>query len=295
MSKKTQVHVPEIKKNIVNELVDKIKKSKTVLISSTKSLPGSQFHQIKKKMRDHAEVKVAKKSLILRAIDESKCEGIEKLKENVQANVAFFFSDLDAFELSASLTDNQTPAPAKEGDLAPEDIQIEPGPTSLVPGPAISELGSVGIKVAVEGGKLAVKQQTTVAHKGDTIDSKLASVLAKLGILPMKVGFEPIAAYDSVSHKVYVGIKIDKKQAYEDLQTAIGKSLSFAVNIKYPTAKTIAVFIAKAGIEEKALTALIESKSSSSVQEAQPEEKSSESEKSSSTELNDQTTTKEDK
>jgi hypothetical protein len=73
----------------------------------------------------------------------------------------------------------------------------------------------------------------------------------------MKVGFEPIAAYDSVSKKVYVGIKIDKKAALEALRECIAKAAGLAINIKYLTNSNVGYFIAKAGLEEKAISNLI--------------------------------------
>jgi large subunit ribosomal protein L10 len=256
-SKVREKEIPEFKTRTVKELVDKIKKSKTLLIASTKGLPSSQFHSIKKNLRGRADIKVAKKSLVLRAIENSKRPGIDKLNEQITSDVALFFSDLDAFELSGLLKDNESPARAKGGDIASEDIHVEPGPTSLIPGPAISELSGVGLKVAVEGGKIAVKLPHVIVKKGDVIKDNVASVLAKLDIFPMKVGFEPIAAYDSVSEKVYVGIKIDKKAMLEQLRHDIGKALSFAVNIKYLAKETLTYFLAKANAEEKAIEGLI--------------------------------------
>ena len=249
--------VPEYKKKIVSDLVSQLKKSRTILIASTKGLPSSQFHEIKKKFRGKADIRVAKKSLVLRAIGNVEKGALQNLKQNITSDVAIFFSDLDAFELSAMLSDNESPTKAKTGDIAPEDITIEPGPTDLVPGPAISELSSVGLKVAVEGGKLAIKQGATVAKKGEPIKENVASVLGKLNITPMKVGFEPIAAYDDKDGKVYVGIKIDKEGTLQSLRESIGKSFGFAVNIKYMTKETVKYFIAKAGLEEKALESKI--------------------------------------
>ncbi|MBI2632120.1 50S ribosomal protein L10, partial [Candidatus Pacearchaeota archaeon] len=219
-SKKRIKEIPDYKIKTVSELVKKIKDSNTILIASTKGLPSSQFHEIKKSLRGKAEIRVAKKNLVIRALDNVIREGVRDLEKYILSDVAIFFSSLDAFELSALLSENQSPAKAKAGEIAPEDITIEPGPTSLVPGPAISELSSVGLKVAVEGGKLAIKQGATVAHKGEEIKENVASVLAKLDILPMKVGFEPIAAYDTKDKKVYSGIKIDKKKTLEELKTA---------------------------------------------------------------------------
>lgn len=251
---------PEYKKKIVADLVNDIKKNRTVLIASTRGLPSSQFHEIKKNLRGKAIIKFVKKSAALRAIESAENSAIVPLKDEIKADVALFFSNLEPFELSALLADNRSSTKAKAGDIAPEDINIEPGPTSLVPGPAISELSGVGLRVAVEGGKLAIKLAATVARKGDTIKPNLAGVLAKLDVKPMRVGFEPVAAFDAESNKIYVGIKIDKKKAYEELQYAISKALAFAVSRGYPAKETISFIIGKAGREEIALSNLVNSK-----------------------------------
>lgn len=266
IKKGREKEIPEYKLRIIKELVNKMKKSKTVLIASTRKLPSSQFHEIKKNLRGKAEIKVARKSAIIRAMDLVGKAGIDKLKNSVQADVALFFSHLDAFELSGILTDNQSPAKAKPGDIAPEDIKVEPGPTDLIPGPAISELGSVGLKVAVEGGKLAIKQPATIVKAGEVIKPNVASVMAKLNILPMKVGFEPIAAYDAVEDKVYVGIKINKPEALNELRVAIGKARGFAINMAYACHDTISALIGKAGMQEKAISKIVNSHSSGGAQ-----------------------------
>ena len=243
----------EEKKKVVNELAEQMKKSRTVLIASTHSLPSSQFHKIKKNLRGIVEITIAKKSILERAIKATEKGALQNLKEYIGADIALFTSNLDAFELSALLSDNQSPTKAKAGDIASEDIAIEPGPTELIPGPAISELSGVGLKVAVESGKLAIKQGAVVVKKGQPIKENVASVLGKLNILPLKIGFTPIAAYDTISEKVYANIKIDKKIILEELCTSIIKSLSFAININFITEQTIKYLISKAFIQEKAL------------------------------------------
>src|SRR3989338_9196673 len=249
--------VSEVKVKIVSDLVSMIKKSKTLLLASTKGLPSSQFHEIKKRLRGTADIKVVKKSAVLRAIDDAAKPGLDKLKENVDSDVALFFSDLDPFELSGVLGDNQSPTKARAGDIAPEDITVEPGPTDLLPGPAISELSGVGLRVAVEGGKITVKLPATIVKKGDVVKENVAGVLGKLNITPMKVGFEPLAAYDSKTGKVYVGIKIDKKGLLEQLRFDIAKALGFARGRNYVVKETLSYFFGKANADEKAVQNLI--------------------------------------
>jgi len=258
----------EEKKKFVFSLAKKMNNVKTVLIASTKNLPSSQFQEIKKKLRGKAEIKVIKKSIIDRAISSTEKGALQNLKEHVLADIAFFFSDIEVFELSALLSDNQTPAKAKTGDITLEDISIEAGPTDLLPGPAISELSGVGLKVAVEGGKISIKQGAVVVKKGEPIKENVAAVLGKLHIMPMKVGFVPIVAYDSFSDKIYTNIRIDKKKTLEELRAFIAKALNFAINTGNINEKTISYFIAKAVIEEKALDKVIAQNNKNDKEEA---------------------------
>jgi len=283
---KTEIHrdkpIPEEKKELVEKLAEKIKNSKSVLVVSTKGLPSSQFQEIKKSLRGKAEIIVAKKSIVNRSISSIEKGALQNLKKEIGADVALIFSDIDAFELSGLLSDNQSPAKAKAGDVSPEDINVEPGPTELMPGPAISELSGVGLKVAVQNGKLVIKQGRTIVKKGGVIDEKTAGVMAKLNIMPMKVGFIPIAAYDSVEDKVYLDIKIDREGDLASLREAISKALGFAANVSYVCKETIGYFIAKAGLEEKAIEMIVgreKKEGESGSEEAVSEKKEDNSEK----------------
>ena len=264
--KKRQRHqrdIPESKKKAVKTLAEKMTSSRTVLLASCKGLPGQQFHEIKKNLRGKADMSVAKKSIIMRAIESIDKGVIQNLKKELRADMVLFFSEMDPYSLASVLKDNQTPAKARPGDLAPEDLKIEAGPTELLPGPAISELGSIGLKVKVTNGKLEITRGVVVAKKGEEIKANVASVLAKLDVKPMKVGFIPIAAYDAEDDVIYLDINIDKEGALKALHEAVSKALGFAINIDYPAKETISYFIAKASAEEKALEKVLEVKSTS--------------------------------
>jgi len=248
--------VPQAKLKSVAELQNLIKDNKTFMICSVKSLPGKQFQAIKKKIRDRAKVKVVKKSIALRAIGASGIE-IKKMIEYVKEDSALLFSSVDAFELSGILSENKSPVNARTGQIAPEDIVIEPGQTELVPGPVISELGSLGLKIAIEDGKISIKEKKTIVKQGQTISEAACGLMAKLDIKPFSVGFEPTAAYDSGEHRVYTGIKINKEKTLDDLKHAFSKALAFAVKIAYPCSQTIKYLLARAVGEEKAISSKI--------------------------------------
>ena len=253
------------KRNVkaVGELKNLIETKRTVLIASIKNLPASQFQEISKKLRGKAIVKVPKKNLIIRALDSSSKEAIKDIKEKLEDSIAILFSDLDSFELAGELLINKSPAKAKAGQEAPEDIEVQAGPTDLIPGPAISELGALGIQIQIEKGKITIKQPRVIAKKGEKISSGAADVMNKLDIKPFSVGFIPLCAFDNTEGKFYTELKIDKEATLEELKTAYGKALSFAVEIGYSNEDTIRFLIGKAGAHKKALEKFAESTSNS--------------------------------
>jgi len=256
MTAQKATHVSEEKKKSVLELTNLLKSKKTILIASIKGLPTSQFQEIGKKLRQSASVKVPKKNLMLKAIENSKDEKILQLKNYITESSAILFSDLDSFELAFELIKSKSPAKAKAGQEAPEDIEIQPGPTDLVPGPAISELGALGIKIQIEGGKISIKEPKIIVHKGEKISEKACDIMSKLGIKPFSIGFIPLVALDKVEGKIYTEIKINREETLNELKRSYGKALAFAVKISYANVDTIRFIIGKAGMQAKALEKL---------------------------------------
>lgn len=251
-TKKT-THVSEIKKSTVKELIDLMNKKSTILIASVKNLPASQFQEISKKFRGKAVIKVLKKKIVLRALEESKNEELKKIKDYVDDSTAILFSDFDAFELAADLIQNKSPAKAKAGQTAPNDIEVEAGPTDLVPGPAISELGALGIQIQIDKGKITIKSPKVIVKKGDKISEGASSIMNKLDIKPFSIGFIPLSAFDAKEKKLYKEISIDREGTLKELKESFAKALALAVHIGFATSETIKFMIGKAGMHEKAI------------------------------------------
>lgn len=267
MKPKTKNKIPPQKLKEVKELTELVKTKKTILLSSIKNIPASQFQEIGKKLRGKAIIKFPKKNLMFRTIDSSGNEELKKLKEYIKDSTAILFSDLDPFELAGELVKNKSPAKAKAGQEAPMDIEIEAGPTNLTPGPAISELGALGIQIQIDKGKILIKAPKVIAKKGEKISQNAVDIMNKLEIKPFSIGFIPISAFDTKENKIYSEINIDIEGSLADLKECFAKALAFAVAIEYPTEESIKFLIAKAAAHEIALNLL-----SNSPEENKPEE-----------------------
>jgi large subunit ribosomal protein L10 len=254
--KKGKTHVSKEKIEAVKKLASNMKEAKTVMIVSIKSLPDNQLQKIKKAIRPKAELCVAKKSIVDRAIEATGISEMQDLSKYVKEDYAILISNDNAFELSAWFVENRNPIAAKEGQIADADITVEEGPTDLVPGPVISELGALGLQIMVEDGKITIRKSKVAVKKGEKVSGNAASIFQKLGIKPFMIGINPVAFYDSSSKKIFAGIKIDKKKMLEDLLYARAKALAFAVSRAYTSKDTIGLILAKASSHASAINKL---------------------------------------
>ena len=69
-------------------------------------------------MRGLAELRVAKKSAVFKAIESVGKGGIQNLKQSISADYVIMFSDAEPFELSSILMDFQSSRRAKAGEIA---------------------------------------------------------------------------------------------------------------------------------------------------------------------------------
>lgn len=249
--------IPKKKIETVKELTDLVKSKKTLLLADVSSIPGSQYQAIVKKLRGKAIVKVPKRNLIIRALENSGKKEALELKDKIKGSTAFLFSDLDAYDLAIELIKNKSPAKAKPGQIATHDLEIPAGPTDLTPGPAISELGALGIQIMIQGGKIEIKSPKVIAKTGEAISQKASDMLAKLNIFPFTIGFLPVCAYDSKENTIYLNIEINTEETLNSLNNSYSKALAFALEIGYTTSETVPLMIQKAANEERKLIRVI--------------------------------------
>src|SRR3989344_1482110 len=145
MKNEKKARVSETKKRELSELLKLIGSNNTVMIVYTINVPSSQLQIIRKKLKN-VKLKIVKKNLLIRALENSEKPKAKELISYIKEGSAVIFSNDDPFDISSQLSEYKLPKRAKAGQIAPEDIMVEEGPTDLMPGPAISEFGAVGIK-----------------------------------------------------------------------------------------------------------------------------------------------------
>ncbi len=229
----------------VEELGQLMKKYPIVGIASIESLPAAQFQEIKAKVKDHAIIRVARKRLIKRAIEEHRPE-LKGLEDYMEGPIALVFSDMNAFKLYNTIKKMKSRAPIKAGQVAPNDIIVPAGDTGLPPGPALGDLKAAGINARIEGSTIKVVKDSLVAREGEVVSETVANALNKLGIKPVEIFLRIKAVYEDGTIFTPEVLDISEEETLTKIQTAYQRAFNLAVNAAYPTPAVMDVLISKA-------------------------------------------------
>jgi large subunit ribosomal protein L10 len=242
------------KKEQVTDLRGLIDAYPTVGIVRIRGLGSKQLQKIRHDFEDKGRLRVSKNSLISLSLAES---GIEPMREYVDDQMALIFTQLDPFELYNVLEAGKIPAPIKAGAIAPFDIAVPDGPTSLRPGPIVGELQSLGIPAGIESGKVVIKQRKVVAKEGEHVPAPIADILARLEIYPMREGLDLSAVYDREDAVLFTPdvLHVDVAKYVGDFQGAAKAAFSLATHLKYdyPTRFTMRDLLHEASDKARSL------------------------------------------
>ena len=229
---------------LLKELIDS---HDAIGIANIESLPAPQLQRMRTTLRETMKLVVAKKTLIRKAFEIAEQKpNVKLLLDKMVGMPALLFTTENPFKLASILRKNKSKAPAKTGQLAPNDLIIPAGPTPFGPGPIISDLGSIGLKTGVENGKVTVKAEAVVAKEGEAISENVANVLAKLGMEPMEIGLNLVAVYDAGTLYDKQVLSVDESHYRNQLSQAIKDTLALALSMDYATPETIRLMIVKA-------------------------------------------------
>jgi large subunit ribosomal protein L10 len=238
--------VSKKKREILNEVQKYIEKYPVIGIIDMHKMPARQLQEIKNSLKGKALIKVVKKRLIMLALGKTNNQKLAELKKYIKNESALIFSNVDPFELAQIINASKSSAPAKVGDVVPNDIVIKAGPTKLKPGPVIGELQKVKLPIMVQGDRIAIRNDFTLLKKGDVVTKEYADVLSKLGVEPMEIGLNLIAVYDKGLIYTKDLLFIPKEKYVEGIKSAFSSAFNLSFNINYITKYTLPILISKA-------------------------------------------------
>ena len=123
-------------KAFVKKLEDLAASHSIIGVVDVTSLPAPQFQRIRASLNKTATVLIVKRNLIELVVNklEKSHKGISELAQRCQGVVGLVFTNDNPFTLYKFVQKNKSQAPAKAGQVAPNDIVVPAGPTNFSPG-----------------------------------------------------------------------------------------------------------------------------------------------------------------
>ncbi len=245
--------VPKEKIEEVKKLVSIIKSFKCIGFVDVQKVPASSLHKMRAALRGQVLIRMSKKRLYKRALEESGIPGITQMSEFIHGNSALIATNMNPFEFFKVLKSKAVKGPAKGGDIAPEDIVVKAGDTKLAPGPIISELNQhLKLPTNIKG-TVHVREDTITHHKGDVITDKQAQLLARLGITPMTIMLDFYIAFENGEIIPRAVLETDFDKILSDVASAHQTAIALAMGIGIITKETVEPLLVKANREMKAV------------------------------------------
>jgi len=184
-------HVPKWKLEEIGFLVDLFKKYKNIAVIEMNHINDRQIQEIRKILRGKALIRMSKKNLQIRAIEqykkESKKSNLDYLVNNIPGQSGLIFTNLNIFDLKGIFDKNEWMVPAKPDEITPVDIWVRAGNTGLPTGQVISELNmTLRLPTRIQDDTIWIREDTRTHKAGDLVDVKQAAVLKKLGVKPIE-------------------------------------------------------------------------------------------------------------
>lgn len=239
------------KQAIVAERSKMIKSYSTVAVVRLDGIPDRLLQSVRNRMRGDSVFITGRKNILNRILASSK--GTEPLSSYLTGTSVIILTNKSPFDLYRELRNSSIRLAAKPNQIAPSDIRIEAGETSLAPGQAVTELKTAGIDVKIEKGKVVISKEKVLVHKGEPISLNVAKALHTLNILPFSAELKlEVALNDNLIFNNEV-LGIDTTTVLEDINRSISRVIALSVNAKIINRYTINRFITESYINAIAL------------------------------------------
>lgn len=228
------------KANYVQKLNQCLDEYPKVFLVGVDNVRSKQMQQIRASLRGKAELLMGKNTMIRKAIRAKLDENpaLEVLLPHIKGNVGFVFTKDDLGSVRDGILANKVKAPARAGAIAPCDVFVPKGPTSMGP-EKTSFFQALKITTKISRGNIEILNDIHLITEGDKVGASEASLLNMLGISPFQYGLVINQIYDNgcmYSEKV-LDTKDDEILGL--FMQGVSKVAATSLSIGYPTVASV--------------------------------------------------------
>jgi len=236
-------------------LVELLKQYNKILLVSIDNVGAYSIQKIRQTLRGKATLLFGKNTLIRKTIRDyvEKCEEagnkdsarIEALLPSIRGNVGLVFTNGDLHAIKEVVESFKQKAPAKVGQVAPEDVFVEPGPTGMEP-TQTSFLQALNIASKIVKGQVEISSRVHLVKTGDKVGQSEAALLDKLNIMPFSYRAEVKTVFDSGYVYPSSLLALGTNDVLQTLSKGLSRIAAISLHIGYPTLAAVPHLIATA-------------------------------------------------
>jgi large subunit ribosomal protein L10 len=224
---------------------------KIVGVVEFNGLPDRLVQKTKNSLKPETRFVMGRKKLLQKVLEGH--PNCKQLEEGLTGTSAIVLSNEDPFVLYKRFKSNKIKLAAKPGQIAPSDVHVQSGETSVMPGQAVTELKSAGIDVQIQKGKVVIAKDKVLVKKGEPISLLAAKALHTLEVYPFSAVADPLFMSDGsmLYSRAVLGIDAETttRMMAEAFANALAVSLKGAIINRY----TINTLISRAYCNAMAL------------------------------------------
>jgi len=202
---------------------------------------SKQVQTIRFQLRGKGEMLMGKNTMILKCIRDhlEQLPHLEALLPYVEGNSAFIFVRNDFDQIREIIKKNCVGASARAGVVAPIDVSIPKGVTSLQP-TETSFFQALNISTKITKGNIEILNDVDIIKKGRKVMPGEAALLQKLGVKPFTYGLLIMSVYEDGAVFDPSILDLSESDLLAKFQAGIANVAAVSLASGYPTLASVA-------------------------------------------------------
>lgn len=238
------------KVEFVKKVQAEAKKYKVAAIMPYEALPDRLVQKIRNQLKPDTKFVTGRKSLLMKITD---TPALKQLQPHINGSVALILSNKDPMELYTLISSNKLRLLAKPNQVAPEEIYIESGETSIPPGQGVTDMKAAGIDVKIDKGKVVISRSKVLVPKGAKISVAITKALKMLDIAPFEAKGQLKVLVDDGLLFTEAVFKVNTQFVQEQLTRDFRSAYELSLAMNFVTRYNVSEFIRRAFVSALAV------------------------------------------
>jgi len=236
-------------------LVELLGSYNKILLVCIDNVGAFNIQKTRQALRGKAHLLFGKNTLIRKTIRDyvEKCveagnkesARIEQLLPFIKGNVGLVFTNEDLASIKDVVESFKQKAPAKVGQVAPEDVFVEPGPTGMEP-TQTQFLQALNIASKIVKGQVEIINRIHLVKAGEKVGNSESALLDKLNIMPFSYRAEVKHVYDAGFVYPSSLLSLGESDVLQLLSKGIQRVATISIQTGFPSLASVPHLIAKA-------------------------------------------------